>query len=855
MPKQAIIIGAGPAGLTAAYELLTRTEIVPTVIEKSAFIGGISRTANYKGNRMDIGGHRFFSKSDRVMEWWFQHMPIEAGHDDELSITYQQQSRQVRGNGARPDPEKTDEVMLVRQRRSRIYFLRKFFDYPIKLTGDTLGKLGLKRSTKIGFSYIGTRLSPIRNEKNLEEFFINRFGRELYGTFFKSYTEKVWGVPCDEISAEWGAQRIKGLSITKAIGHFLRQTFASKKSIQQKETETSLIEQFLYPKLGPGQMWELVAEKVRSMGGTIVMNADVIKLETEGARVCGITIEDSEGYFQRFNGDYFFSTMPVKELIDKLDCPVPPNVREVSQGLQYRDFITVGLLMDKLRVKDRSGKPIDDNWIYVQEPDVLVGRLQIFNNWSPYLVGDKSKTWIGAEYFCYEGDELWRKVRRGHVAVLRGRVGEDRHPRCWVGPGWHRPPRSQNLSCLFRELRPFPRDPRMDRPLRQPLPGGPQRDAQVQQPGPLDVDGDDRGGQHHHRPQGQRECLGSEHRDGIPREQEIKSADFGHRRVSAPIKWLSMPSLRIRGSSVLLMCVLGCTLNLAAQSTDGTDSDHDGLSDQLEQSLLATFRPTFMISASDCASKPARFANDRVVPQVAAKDGTLYGQVSPRSRNIVELHYYTLWDRDCGRISHPLDAEHAAVLVSLAGPEPRALYWYAGAHEKTVCDISSGARARTVDAEFHGARLWSSSGKHALYLREAMCAAGCGADSCSNSVELSSDDPVVNIGEPGALNPHLPWVLSAAWPLRDKMKSDFPPEVMARLDTSGEQVATLRGSSTIRGAIQGSDNALGGADIGAEHTEAALYTANTHTSHSLQRAAEATQHSLQRAWKAVSGQK
>ena len=408
MAKQAIIIGAGPAGLTAAYELLTRTEIVPIVIEKSPHIGGISRTANYKGNRMDIGGHRFFSKSDRVMQWWFQHMPIEAGHE-ELNITYQQQSRQVRGDGARPDPEKTDEVMLVRQRRSRIYFLRKFFDYPIKLTGDTLGKLGLKRSTKIGFSYIGTRISPIKDEKNLEQFFINRFGRELYGTFFKSYTEKVWGVPCDEISAEWGAQRIKGLSITKAISHFLRQTFGSKKSLQQKETETSLIEQFLYPKLGPGQMWELVADKVKAMGATIVMDADVIKLETEGAQVSGVSVRDSEGYLQRFKGDYFFSTMPIKELISKLDCDIPPNVRQVSDGLQYRDFITVGLLVDKLRVSDRNGKPIDDNWIYVQEPDVLVGRLQIFNNWSPYLVDDKSKIWIGAEYFCYEGDELWKK--------------------------------------------------------------------------------------------------------------------------------------------------------------------------------------------------------------------------------------------------------------------------------------------------------------------------------------------------------------------------------------------------------------------------------------------------------------
>ena len=408
MAKQAIIIGAGPAGLTAAYELLTRTEIVPIVIEKSPHIGGISRTANYKGNRMDIGGHRFFSKSDRVMEWWFQHLPIEAGHE-ELSVTYRNQSRHVRGDGDRPDPDTTDEVMLVRQRRSRIYFLRRFFDYPIKLTGDTLGKLGLKRSSKIGMSYIATRIHPITDEQNLEQFFINRFGRELYGTFFKSYTEKVWGVPCDQISAEWGAQRIKGLSITKAIGHFLRKALSSKKSIAQKETETSLIEQFLYPKFGPGQMWELVAEKVKKLGGTIIMDADVIRLQTEGARITGVSIRDKDGYLQRFSGDYFFSTMPVQELINKMDCPVPPNVRHVSDGLQYRDFITVGLLVDKLRVTDRNGRLIDDNWIYVQEPDVLVGRLQLFNNWSPYLVADKSKVWIGAEYFCYEGDELWTK--------------------------------------------------------------------------------------------------------------------------------------------------------------------------------------------------------------------------------------------------------------------------------------------------------------------------------------------------------------------------------------------------------------------------------------------------------------
>ncbi len=313
--------------------------------------------------------------------------------------------------------------------------------------------------------------------------------------------------------------------------------------------------------------------------------------------------------------------------------------------------------------------------------------------------------------------------------------------------------------------------------------------------------------------------------------------------------------MRARGLAVVLVVLLSCTLRLVAQFRFESDSDHDGLSDYLEQQLLEQFRPTLMISASDCASAPARFREDEATPRVADKDGTLYGQASPRSAILVELHYYTLWNRDCGRISHPLDAEHAAVLVSLAGPEPRALYWYAGAHEKTVCDISSGARAQTVDGETHGARLWSSSGKHALYLREAMCAGGCGADSCSHSVELVSSGPVVNLGEPGALNPRLPWVLSAAWPLREKMNSDFPPDVVARLDASGVQVTTLRGSSTVHGAIQGSDTALGGADIGAEHTEAALYTANTHTSHSFQRAAGATQHSLQRAWKVLSHQK
>jgi protoporphyrinogen oxidase len=435
--KRAIIIGAGPAGLTAAYELLTRSDIVPVVLEKSTYMGGISRTVNYKGNRMDIGGHRFFSKSDRVMSWWLQHMPIQrlaaanangssngngaAG----LKITYHQASRDVDSRAEAPDPARTDTVMLVRSRKSRIYFLRKFFDYPISLSKNTLTNLGIIRTLKIGCSYIRSAVFPVRNEKNLEEFFINRFGRELYKTFFKSYTEKVWGVPCDQISAEWGAQRIKGLSVTKTLTHMLKKAFGRRnpQDVAQKDTETSLIEQFLYPKFGPGQMWEIVAKKVEQMGGQIITGFDVTGLQCDGNRVRAVRGVDSSGAEREFRGDYFFSTMPVKELVNALDSDVPSNVQEVSNGLMYRDFITVGLLLNKLKVsgsvkrkaagnaQGRSvNRLIDDNWIYIQEPEVRAGRLQIFNNWSPHLVVNPDQVWIGVEYFCYEGDDLWTKT-------------------------------------------------------------------------------------------------------------------------------------------------------------------------------------------------------------------------------------------------------------------------------------------------------------------------------------------------------------------------------------------------------------------------------------------------------------
>ncbi|MFB3915340.1 MAG: NAD(P)/FAD-dependent oxidoreductase [Terriglobales bacterium] len=388
--KTAIIIGAGPAGLTAAYELLTRASIRPIVLERTTYMGGISRTINYKGNRMDIGGHRFFSKSDRVTEWWLKQLPL----------------------GENEEADQGDDLMLVRSRKSRIYFLRKFYNYPIQLTADTLRNLGPVRTMRIGLSYLYSSLFPIRNPRNLEEFFINRFGRELYLTFFRSYTEKVWGVPCDEISAEWGAQRIKGLSIWKAIAHFVRQTMdGSNNGIAQKGTETSLIEQFLYPKFGPGQMWEHVAKKVKELGGEIITEVDVTGVEVESNRVTAVTALDSTGRQRRFTADFFFSTTSVQELVRGLQTEVPADVREIAEGLKYRDFITVGLLLKKLKIRepdDKFGSLVRDNWIYIQDPDVSVGRLQIFNNWSPYLLADNTKVWVGAEYFCYESDDLWR---------------------------------------------------------------------------------------------------------------------------------------------------------------------------------------------------------------------------------------------------------------------------------------------------------------------------------------------------------------------------------------------------------------------------------------------------------------
>jgi protoporphyrinogen oxidase len=413
--KIAVIIGAGPAGLTAAYEFLNTTDIKPIVFEASADIGGISKTVVYNGNRIDIGGHRFFSKSDRVMEWWLNILPLEQTSLTTIPLHYQGKTRSLKSVTHSKDSYTGDEVMLVRSRMSRIYYDGKFFNYPVKIESSTIKNLGLKRITKIGLSYLKARLIPL-NETNLENFYINRFGLELYNIFFRDYTEKVWGVPCNQIAPDWGAQRVKGLSITKAVSHALKASIRRHTKVTdlaQKKTETSLIEYFLYPKLGPGQMWETVAKRVIQNGGEVHKNYIVTKLHVNSGLVKSVTVINTKTKkSKRIRADYFISTMPIKELIECITgTTVPKTVRHIAHGLPYRDFITVGLLVKKLVIVDDSMADsfIRDNWIYIQEPGVKLGRLQIFNNWSPYLVNNTDNLWIGLEYFVNEGDDIWNK--------------------------------------------------------------------------------------------------------------------------------------------------------------------------------------------------------------------------------------------------------------------------------------------------------------------------------------------------------------------------------------------------------------------------------------------------------------
>ncbi|WP_312283638.1 NAD(P)/FAD-dependent oxidoreductase [Candidatus Igneacidithiobacillus taiwanensis] len=434
MPKHAIIIGAGPAGLTAALELLRHSDIKPIVLEADDCVGGISRTVNYRGNRIDIGGHRFFSKSDWVMDWWKNILPVYAPGLAVTDISYQNKTRQISTDAATVNP---DEVFLIRNRLSRIYFLRKFFDYPIKLSVNTVANLGLVRMVKIGLSYVRVHFNPRTPEASLEDFLINRFGRELYLTFFKDYTEKVWGVPCEQISAEWGAQRIKGLSIRSALAHAFTKLLPKRVDTAQKKVNTSLIERFLYPKFGPGQMWETVARQVEGMGGEVRLRHRVCSLIRAGDRITGVEAENLvTGERVRLEADFVCSSMPVKDLVAALGDTVPTDIQKLASTLPYRDFLTVGLLVRNMKPNAQARSTEEnhmppDNWIYIQERDVKIGRLQIFNNWSPSMVQDPDTIWLGLEYFCNEGDELWQqsdeqlKALGQHELAKIGLIDED----------------------------------------------------------------------------------------------------------------------------------------------------------------------------------------------------------------------------------------------------------------------------------------------------------------------------------------------------------------------------------------------------------------------------------------------
>ncbi len=352
---QVVIIGGGPAGLAAAYDL-TKYGVHPTVLEKNDKVGGLSRTENYRGYYFDLGGHRFFTKVKEVNQMW----------------------REVLGDD-----------FLRRPRLSRIYYDHKFFHYPLKPLNALLG-LGLWQSIVVILSYIRWQLFPYRHVDTLEQWVTNRFGRRLFLTFFKAYTEKVWGISCSELKAEWAAQRIKDLSLKTAVLSMF---------VKPKKTIKTLIEEFEYPRLGPGMMWNAVKERVEGRGGSVRLNSDVVKVCRTGNHIDSVVVA-CDGRQELIPGTHFISSMPITEFIQKLDPPAPPAVLNASTQLHYRDFLTVCLVIDKPDL-------FPDNWIYIHDPSVKVGRIQNFKNWSPHMVPDLAKTSLGLEYFCTEGDDFW----------------------------------------------------------------------------------------------------------------------------------------------------------------------------------------------------------------------------------------------------------------------------------------------------------------------------------------------------------------------------------------------------------------------------------------------------------------
>ncbi len=425
----AVIAGAGPAGLTAAYELLRQTDIHPIILESTDAIGGISQTVQYHGNRMDIGGHRFFSKSEEVMQWWNNIMPLQDAPAKDTKLLNINKSNtppyndndviEEHSSAPQHDPEKVDRVMLLRNRVSRIFFLRKFFDYPISMKKETFFNMGFTNTMRAGFGYLWSCIHKLP-ETSLENFYINRFGRPLYEMFFEGYTEKVWGVHPSKLGADWGSQRVKGLSVLSV----LKDMFQRALGIHSKHVETSLIEQFIYPKYGPGQLWETVADDIRKQGGEIYLQHEVVRLNVENNQVVSVVARNADGTEQTFACDYFLSTMPIKDLVPAISgIAVPQEVKDIATTLPYRDFITVGLCVKDLRIKNQTKIPtydhrVPDTWIYIQERDVHIGRLQVFNNWSPYLVNNYEHTmWIGLEYFCTEGDKFWNMSKEDFIQM------------------------------------------------------------------------------------------------------------------------------------------------------------------------------------------------------------------------------------------------------------------------------------------------------------------------------------------------------------------------------------------------------------------------------------------------------
>ena len=398
--KKIVIIGGGPAGLTAAYELLKDRsgEYDVTVLEAGSRLGGISATVRHGENRIDLGGHRLFSKDERIMNWWKEIMPVQGkpSIDDKL---LKRSKPYIKGG---PDPEKTDDVLLIRDRCSHICYKNRFYEYPVTLDSTTLRKMDPVTAAQVISSYLYSCVNKLPGS-DLESFYINRFGKKLYSMFFESYTEKLWGVHPREISADWGAQRVKGLSVGAVFKDMLNKRLGTK---TRSNTETSLIERFWYPKLGSGQLWENVGKRIISLGGKILFERKVTKLNTAGRRIVSVRCGDEE-----FFADEFISSMPVNELISALN--VQGEIKRIADGLPYRDLVIIGLLVDRLKLKNETNKRTlsdipPDNWIYVQDKNIKLGRVQIFNNWSPYIVKDPLNTvWIGAEYFCGHSDKIW----------------------------------------------------------------------------------------------------------------------------------------------------------------------------------------------------------------------------------------------------------------------------------------------------------------------------------------------------------------------------------------------------------------------------------------------------------------